>query len=717
MLLLGLAVTAAAALVSSVLYQRNEQHLLFLRAEDAGQIVAAAVPDVETPLASAAEIATVTDGSARKVAALLAQSVGRPGSGKPFVSATLWRVDGRHAVLVTGVGAPPDLRSSSRSADELLDAAMHSADLSVALVGPPSAPRLGYEYRAPRSPYAVFGEADLPPNRRSVIGTRSPFAAMDFALYLGRSAKPAALVDSNVTRLPLAGRTASVEVPFGASTFLLVIGAPKPLSSWFFENLRWMVAGGGSLLALLLALLVERLVRQRELATLGADRLRRLQGVAAALGTVGSPADVRAVAMRLAVPALGASAGSLALVDDGGATMTVVGSAGYGEEALAELRHVPLESATPLAEAARSGEMVLVPDLVAWLERAEAVGFVPSASAVALPLAVKGKRIGAIGLSFERHQDFDAPQVAFFEAMIGHIASALERARLLEEALSLLDERTTVAEGLQSSLLPPALPDLGRARLAVRYHPEGSAIQVGGDFYDAFPLGPRRWLLAVGDVEGRGVEAAAVTGLVRHSLRSLMLTGTTPSEALAHVNELLLAQWTGARGTPGGGRLCSVAAAVLEAGDERAVLRLALAGHPQPLLVAGDGSARPVGELGSVLGADGRAAFADCEIELAAGQAIVLYTDGVTERRHGGRFFGEEGIVAAVADVHPGDAEGLVRSIEQAVRDFAPGELTDDVVILVLSVPTLRAARDAGEPAGRTGAADEPATRTGAASF
>jgi serine phosphatase RsbU (regulator of sigma subunit) len=299
---------------------------------------------------------------------------------------------------------------------------------------------------------------------------------------------------------------------------------------------------------------------------------------------------------------------------------------------------------------------------------------------------LEGVSIGSLGLGFSSVQDFDPAQLAFFEAMVRHIASALERTRLLEEALSLLAERTEVAEGLQSSLLPPSLPDLRLARLAVRYHPEGSSIQVGGDFYDVFPLAENRWLVAVGDVEGRGVEAAAVTGLVRHSLRSLMLTGATPSEALRHVNELLRAQ-TDDPGVSRPTRFCSVAAAVVEVGGERVTMQLALAGHPQPLIAGRDGIARPVGILGGPLGALERPALADCFVELAPGQAIVMFTDGVTERRSGGHFFGEDGIARAVSGAHSGDAEELATALDDAVRDFAPGELSDDVVILVLAVP------------------------------
>lgn len=711
---------------SSVLYRRNEQHLLDLRARDAAAVVAEALPGVQTPLTAAAELAD-NGGSGASLRGLLERYVGGRGSGRPFASASLWRVVDGRAVELLDVGERSDLAAGQPATAALLLGGRPGlvSPFGILAVGSGS-PRLGDAFRLPGGHVEAVGETRLPHDRFAAIGPGSAFAGMRYALYLGNRPVAAQLLETNQRRLPIAGPSSSAPVPFGSGSLLLVVSSPVPLSSSFFQDLRWYAAALGTLLSLLVALQFERLVRERALADDNAGRLLALQRVSAALGRTMSGAEIVDVLTGLAREVVGADAATLALVDPSGRSVTVAGAAGYESDLARELSAFPLDSPLPLAEGIRSRETVLLREPGDWSRRGVDPGSVQHPASAVLPLVSEGAGVGAIGLSFSQPRRFDAAEVAFLEAMGGHFSSAIERSRLYEETLAFLNERSEVAEVLQSSLLPPALPVVPGVQLAARYRPAGVAAQVGGDFYDVFELSAGRFLLAIGDVEGRGVEAAAVTGLVRHSLRSLMLAGASPSEALCHVNDLLLAD----RGL---GRFCSAAAGVLEVCGDRITLLLGLAGHPQPLLArsaraapdaggpwrgaSGGLEVEPIGATGGLLGVRRGLAVRDRLVELRPGDTLVWYSDGVTERRRGGEFFGEQGVAAALGRAAAGDAVAVADALEEAVRDFSPVPLADDLAILVVSVVTdpARTAPAAGGGAAARAAAGPPGDVTGGA--
>ncbi len=294
-------------------------------------------------------------------------------------------------------------------------------------------------------------------------------------------------------------------------------------------------------------------------------------------------------------------------------------------------------------------------------------------SAITLALQARGQVTGALTLgvawSGRRYRRSDAH---FAWILSGRVALALDNGGLFADLERAERERAEIAETLQHGLLPSPLPHLPGWSLAALYRPAGAENEVGGDFYDAFRV-PGGWMLVIGDVTGRGAEAASITALARYTLRTAAVLTNDPEVALATLNRALLAR--------GGTALCSVAALALSEDPEMPV-RLAVAGHPPPLLVDG-------GTVTEIVGSDPvLGAFADVEwgIEQTAfepGQQIVLVTDGIIESAGEHGRFGEERLRAELAGAtNPALA---VQRLEGALHGFTAGALEDDVAILALT--------------------------------
>jgi serine phosphatase RsbU (regulator of sigma subunit)/ketosteroid isomerase-like protein len=307
-------------------------------------------------------------------------------------------------------------------------------------------------------------------------------------------------------------------------------------------------------------------------------------------------------------------------------------------------------------------------------------------SAITLALQARGQVKGALTLgvawSGRRYRRSDAH---FAWILSGRVALALDNAGLFADLERAERERAEIAETLQHGLLPSPLPHLPGWSLAAMYRPAGAENEVGGDFYDTFRV-PGGWMLVIGDVTGRGAEAASITALARYTLRTAAVLTNDPQVALATLNRALLAR--------GGTALCSVAALALSEDAEQPV-RIAVAGHPPPLLVDGQVVTEAVGS-DPVLGA-----FADAEWEIeeasfGPGQQLVLVTDGIIEAVGDQGRFGEERLRTELAGAtNPALA---VQRLEGALHGFTAGSLDDDVAILALT----RSGSD------RRGAADLP---------
>jgi PAS domain S-box-containing protein len=287
-------------------------------------------------------------------------------------------------------------------------------------------------------------------------------------------------------------------------------------------------------------------------------------------------------------------------------------------------------------------------------------------SYVSVPLRGHRRVLGAITLAYaESGRRYDDKGLALARDLARHAALAIENSRLYRE-------RSHVANTLQRSLLPPRLPAIPGVEIAVRFRPFADAIEIGGDFYDVFPVDDRIWAFAIGDVCGKGPEAAALTGLARHTIRAAAMRERSPSAILAALNEAILTQH-------GDESFCTVACGFLERNDEGAHLTIASGGHPLPFVLRSDGATEEAAEVGTLVGFFPSPTFADRPVELGAGDALVLYTDGVTSGP-----VREDGLEAVVRSCAGLDADGIAERLEQAVSEARSSQARDDVAILVL---------------------------------
>jgi serine phosphatase RsbU (regulator of sigma subunit) len=252
------------------------------------------------------------------------------------------------------------------------------------------------------------------------------------------------------------------------------------------------------------------------------------------------------------------------------------------------------------------------------------------------------------------------------------------------ENARLYTERSRIAATLQQSLLPPQLPDIPGFRLATLYRAAGDENEVGGDFYDAFRI-PEGWMVMVGDVAGRGAEAAALTSLSRYTLRTAAKLLGDPVLALRELNAAL-------RERPRLS-LVTVCCAVLSESDGEAQARVVLAGHPPAYHVVA-GQARAVGNFAPFLGAFDDVTWEPATMSLGPGDQLVLYTDGVIDTVGESDRFGEDRLAETLSR-STGAADAVGR-IEAAVSQFARGRQVDDTAVLVVE----RRPGGPGPPAG-----------------
>jgi sigma-B regulation protein RsbU (phosphoserine phosphatase) len=237
---------------------------------------------------------------------------------------------------------------------------------------------------------------------------------------------------------------------------------------------------------------------------------------------------------------------------------------------------------------------------------------------------------------------------------------------------------TSMARALQRTLIPPAPPQIPGLDVAAAYRPAGTGDEVGGDFYDIFPVATGDWVVVLGDVSGKGVQAAIVTALARHTIREAAVRLTSPSEVLRALSEVLLEHETD--------RFCTAVLLRLRMQDGGWSVTVSAGGHPLPLLVPGHGEPIEVGTTGSLLGAIAEIELHDETIPLRPGDAVMLYTDGVTEGRRDREFYGEERL-AAVVRRESGSATSLVDAVVDDVLAFQGQDARDDIAVLVLKSP------------------------------
>ena len=307
-----------------------------------------------------------------------------------------------------------------------------------------------------------------------------------------------------------------------------------------------------------------------------------------------------------------------------------------------------------------------------------------------MPLRARGRTLGVLSLvTAESLRRFDEGDKEFAEQLAGRAAVAVENARLATA-------RRQIAETLQRSLLPDAVPSIPGWEVATMYRPASVSdeVEVGGDFYDFFET-PAGWIVLLGDVTGRGVEAASMTSLVRHGARFLAKQEHSPSRILERVDEALRER----RGLS----LCSALCVRLEAPDR---FVMSSAGHPAPLLVRDDGRVREINGAGPLLGGWEGSAWEDRTVIVRPGETLLMYTDGVTDTRGEAERFGAFRLRRLLADHAGASPAELLARLGAALDGFQAEGHSDDTGAVALRPARLHAAADAIDEAAAVGAGE-----------
>ena len=267
---------------------------------------------------------------------------------------------------------------------------------------------------------------------------------------------------------------------------------------------------------------------------------------------------------------------------------------------------------------------------------------------------------------------FDATERRRYEQ---ELRAAVERAEASEI------RATRIARTLQASLLPPSNPTIPGLELATEFRPAGDGSEIGGDFYDVFELGSQDWVICIGDVAGKGVEAAVVANLARYTIRALSVTEESPAEVLAQLNQVVF--------NDASERFCTVAIVRLRRVDDTWHVTFSLGGHPSPILLDSSDEPRDLGEPSFLVGAVEASTYRDNRFRLRPGATVLLYTDGVTEARSGNDFYGEERL-RQLLQHNVESPEALVGRILDDVLEFQDDLAKDDVALIAFRVPESR---------------------------
>ncbi|HEY7478776.1 MAG TPA: SpoIIE family protein phosphatase [Actinomycetota bacterium] len=435
------------------------------------------------------------------------------------------------------------------------------------------------------------------------------------------------------------------------------------------EDLRMLAALAGQA-----SVALERaLATDRERAS--AERLARIQKVTAAVSAAKNPSEVADAVLHVGLPALDGVAGALYTVTADGSALHLVTQRGYPEAVMRELPEIPLDADLPIAEAVRSGEMVfLASQAEADLrypglpERRRRTGVTTNPGArVAMPLLAGGTTTGALVISFPGVRQLGDQDRQALLTIANLVSQALERARLYAA-------EHRVAQVLQESLLPQALRSVGPARVAARYLAAEEYASVGGDWFEIVDLPDDRIGIAVGDVVGNGIVAATAMGQLRSGVRALALAGKRPGEVLAALDDFAEATEGAVMST----------AAYAEVDTRSGAVVYACAGHPPPLVVGSQPPRFLEGGRRTPLAVPPPASDHAIEASdlLQPGETVILYTDGLIERRGESLDAG----LARLAEVAGRFSNrGPDMMAEHLVQALLPeGSTQDDVAVLCL---------------------------------
>ena len=410
-------------------------------------------------------------------------------------------------------------------------------------------------------------------------------------------------------------------------------------------------------------------------------RVTALAGVAVALSTAQTVQEVTDLVIERGLTALGADGGAIAVLGaDDVLHLTITES--LGAHTVASYARLPLHGPLPACVATASGDRVLLPD------RAASLSFGPEMEAVladtgcqawaALPLGGSGGILGSLTVGWAGTHTFPSREVEILDAFAAHCAHGIERITARQAELAAAAATTRMGETLQMSLLTdPVQPD--HLQIAARYRPAAHDAKVGGDWYDAFLTVDGALSLVIGDVAGHDREAVAAMGQLRNLLRGISYTLNKPPAALLTALDAAMAHF--AVDTFATAIIAQVEQTVVDKVRKRRRLRWSNAGHPPPLLLQPDGTAAlldttPELLLGTHLDGD----RTDHASQLPIGSTLVLYTDGLVERRGEVLDDGLDRLVAAARTLTGHDLEGFCDALISRMGDDGD----DDIALLAL---------------------------------
>jgi serine phosphatase RsbU (regulator of sigma subunit) len=414
------------------------------------------------------------------------------------------------------------------------------------------------------------------------------------------------------------------------------------------------------------------------------DARERLQHATATLAATVTVTDVAEAAVAEARDTFDSDGAALMLRR--GDWLQPVAIGGLTPEKHGRLAQVAVSARRPVAVAVRTGRPVYVRSPAEMAERFPQLSDVPALAA--LPLVTTGEPIGALLIDFTRPRALDAGERALLSALATQCAIALNRAQLFER------ERD-ISQTLQASLLPRELPRIPGLDLAAELQAGTQGLDVGGDFYDAFAIGPGAWGIAIGDVCGKGVDAAALTALARHTVRAAAMGGASPGEVLLALNRAVLSE----------GRLgqflTGIYARLRARPDGAFAVTLACGGHPPPVVLRADGAAGPLECSGTLLGVLEDPHLEESEAILAPGDTLMLYTDGMTEAAAPERTMSAAEVADLLRAARASRARDTASDALAAVARMAGGALRDDVAVLVAQALSTEGRTAAGESSTR----------------
>jgi serine phosphatase RsbU (regulator of sigma subunit)/anti-sigma regulatory factor (Ser/Thr protein kinase) len=403
------------------------------------------------------------------------------------------------------------------------------------------------------------------------------------------------------------------------------------------------------------------------------DRIRRarLSFLAEASDLLAGTLDQQqtiALAAQLVVPRLAAWCAALVSDEEGELRPAYVWHADESR----------VDALTGLLNARRPPQVVPTDGAVPWSLaeppselRGAPAGELASDPAWCFPLVARERSLGVFVIGRPREGILARESVELAADLTRRVALALDNARLYSE-------QREAKNALQLSLLPPELPDIPGVDLAVGYEAAGEGNEVGGDFYDVFEAAAGRWRFAIGDVCGKGPEAAAVTGLTRHALRILAREGHDVPTALERLNALIVDE--GSRAP----FVTLIHGELIPGPGEAIDVSLVCAGHPPPLVLRSAGEVETVAESQPLLGVLDGVTYSSGVVRMCPGDVLLCVTDGVTERRSGDRLLDDgDGLRDLLGECSGLNSGSIVARIQRAVREFGSGPPTDDVALLV----------------------------------